>query len=40
MSQLWITQPHDTEKILKQINLYSIVIVCWPYEEYIDFRVG
>jgi len=40
MSQLWVTQSHDTEKILKQIKLLYIVIVCWSYREYIDFRVG
>ena len=40
ISQLWITQSHDIKKVLKQIKLYSIVIVCWSYREYINFRVG
>jgi len=30
---------HDIKKVLEQITLYSIVTACWPYREYIDFRV-
>jgi len=34
-----ITLSHDIKKVLEQITLYSIVTACWPYREYIDFRV-
>ena len=38
-----MSQSHNTEKAVegsRTDDVYSIVTVCWPYKEYIDFGVG